>query len=181
MMIDQQPVTPERNQPRRGRLVILVLGVVMLVAGAVVTTLLVTRTQQPTATPRSATPAAVAPLTVTGDIVVSADVLSSGQAVGESCATADGYDDIRTGAQVAVRDAAGKVLAIGTLEPGTVAELYGEDALPALLGYASKCNFEFTVKGVPDGQQIYSVEVAHRGAVQYQRAQLDAVLALTLG
>jgi hypothetical protein len=52
--------------------------------------------------------------------------------------------------------------------------------MPALLAYASKCTFVFTVDSVPGGQQIHSVEVSHRGDLQYTRAQLDQPLALTL-
>lgn len=167
---------PPARRPKRWRLVLAGAAVIVLVAAAVLVTLLVTRPKQ------QPTPAAPpAPFTVTGAIVVPADILSSGQAVGESCATDDGYGDIQAGAQVTVKDAAGTVVAVGRLQAGTVADLYGEGDMPALLGYASKCTFAFNVTNVPAGQQIYSVEVSHRGELRYDRDQLDQPLALTLG
>ena len=168
---------PPARRPKRWRWLLAGAAVIALVAVAVLVTLLVTRPKQQPA-PAAAPPA---PFTVTGAIVVPADILSSGQAVGESCATDDGYDDIQAGAQVTVKDAAGTVVAVGRLQAGTVAELYGEGDMPALLGYASKCTFAFDVTNVPAGQQIYSVEVSHRGELQYNRDQLDQPLALTLG
>jgi hypothetical protein len=37
------------------------------------------------------------------------------------------------------------------------------------------------VENVPEGESIYSIEVAHRGELSYNRADLDTSLALNLG
>ncbi|TCC21653.1 hypothetical protein [Kribbella sindirgiensis] len=153
------------------------LSVLALVAAAVVVTVLLVRPNEPAPVPLPQ-PESFA---VTGAIVVEADILTSAQEVGGACVPEDGYDDIHAGTQVTVKDATAKVVALGKLQAGTVAELYGEDALPALLGFASKCTFSFTVTDVPGGQEIYSVEVSHRGDVRFSREQLNEELALTLG
>lgn len=115
---------------------------------------------------------------VNGTITLVADSLNSEQAMGGACVTDGGYDDIRTGAQVSVRDEASKVIALGRLDAGHVAEQFTEGAL---VGYAYKCVFGFTVADVPEGHSIYSVEVSHRGELQYARADLNSALALSLG
>ncbi|MEU9014279.1 hypothetical protein AB0D12_31820 [Streptomyces sp. NPDC048479] len=72
------------------------------------------------------------------------------------CYGGDGYDDIATGTSVTVYDAAGAVIATGGLgksKPGPGA-------------YPSLCVFDVAVKGVPNGQDFYKVEVSHRGNLQ---------------
>jgi hypothetical protein len=69
-----------------------------------------------------------------------------------------GYSDISDGTQVTVKDAAGTVLAAGTLTGGTIT--VGEVA------------FTFTVEGVPDAD-LYQVEVSRRGALSYTADQMD--------
>lgn len=70
-----------------------------------------------------------------------------------------GYDDIASGAPVAVKDASGKTVALGELGQG-------KD-----VGDAG-CGFFFSVKDVPAGLGIYGIEVTHRGVIQYKEAVL---------
>lgn len=86
---------------------------------------------------------------------------------GGDCVLAGGYEDIQTGAQVTVKDQDGTVIGLGALDVGHIQN--------------GKCQFGFEVPGVPEGRNFYSIEVSHRGALQYTRATLDQPLALTLG
>lgn len=89
------------------------------------------------------------------------------------CSGTGGYDDIRSGLDVVVRDGAGTIIAKSVL----IAAAY--DAA----GDPNQCAYAFTIAGVPDAP-FYSVEVGHRGAVTYSRADLDTLgwkLGLTLG
>lgn len=88
---------------------------------------------------------------------------------GANCSGDGGYSDIDEGAQVTVKDQAGALIATGALKAG-VAD-------------GSTCTFPFTVKAVPDAT-FYSVEVSHRGALNYSSAQMKSAnwnLAFTLG
>jgi len=102
-------------------------------------------------------------IAVDGDITVNsrADVTSTGT----GCFTGGGYADIKTGAQVVIKDAAGKVLATTTLGPGVGAGI---------------CTFPFSVD-VPRGSDFYGVELGRRGVVQYSADQLADGIHLTIG
>jgi hypothetical protein len=116
--------------------------------------------------------------TIQGTVTVEAGISADGD-LGGSCVTDGGYSDIRSGAQVTVKDGAGAVIALGALDPGkTIANREFSDGTGYL---ATKCVFGFTVTGVPDGQQFYAVEVSHRGELRYTRSDLDTALTLTLG
>lgn len=69
-----------------------------------------------------------------------------------------GYDDIASGAPVAVKDASGKTVALGELGQGKDVD--------------AGCGFSFSVKDVPAGLGIYGIEVTHRGVIQYKEAAL---------
>lgn len=102
-------------------------------------------------------------VTVDGDITVTspADVTSTGA----GCYTGGGYADIKTGAQVVIKDETGKVLATTTLGPGTG---------------AGTCTFPFRAD-VPAGSDFYGVELGHRGVVQFTADQMAAGVHLTIG
>jgi len=78
-----------------------------------------------------------------------------------------GYSDIRQGAAVTVKDAAGKTLALSQLGAG--------------VPDGSACRFDFTVSDVPAGEKFYGVEVSRRGVVQYTEDQMRAGVTLSLG
>ncbi|MEU9737202.1 hypothetical protein [Streptomyces sp. NPDC048002] len=84
------------------------------------------------------------------------------------CQGADGYADIFEGAAVTVYDAAGTVIATGSL---------GESSLAG-----GKCSFEVNIADVPRGESFYQVEVSHRGTVQLTREEAEfGLLSATLG
>jgi hypothetical protein len=74
------------------------------------------------------------------------------------CAGDGGYDDIRGGAQVLIRDGDGTAIAKGSLEPGEL-----EDAVT--------CVFPFMVPDVPVIEGLYSIEVSHRGEIMFSRQE----------
>jgi hypothetical protein len=91
------------------------------------------------------------------------------EAYSDTCRGTNGYDDIQEGAGVVVYNADGKKIGLGRLdagEPGAYANV--------------QCSFDFTVSDVPESGSIYSVEVASRGEVSFDRDQADDV-ELSLG
>lgn len=127
------------------------------------------------------------PFKVTGSMTVEAGDGSDGTMGGE-CVTDGGYSDISVGTQVTVKDAAGKVLALGSLGAGRTTD--NKQAMGAWneqtssfesVVKASTCTFYFSVENVLEGESIYSIEVAHRGELRYNRADLGTSLALNLG
>jgi hypothetical protein len=102
-------------------------------------------------------------LTVDGDISVTG---SSSGYTGGPCVTRSGFDDIAAGAQVVVKDAAGKVLATTTLGPGR--------------STGTACAFGFHTD-VPTGSDFYGVELGRRGVVQFTAEQMAAGVHLTVG
>lgn len=81
-----------------------------------------------------------------------------------SCEGRDGYDDIRAGAQVTVKDENGTVIATGRLEGGQQVEV------PSATLYI--CEFGFQVD-VPADKSFYAIEVSHRGEITYSRAEME--------
>ena len=129
--------------------------------------LLVGCSPQPAATPSPAT------FDVTGTMTISRVMLEASD--GDSCTGIEGYDDIKTGAQVKVSDDAGKIIGLGALKAGLA-----RDTNESWRG-TNLCVFDFQVKGIPEGPgMIYGVEVSHRGVVQFTRDQADSI-ALKLG
>lgn len=86
---------------------------------------------------------------------------------GKRCSAASGYDDIGAGVAVVVSNPAGVKVAIGSLGRGELSNEY-------------TCSFPFTVDDVPDKWSVYSIEVGHRGNVDYSRSDLDSPVTLTL-
>jgi hypothetical protein len=89
---------------------------------------------------------------------------------GDDCQGSGGYDDIRTGAQVVVKDGSGRLLGTSSLLSGTASDSFS-------------CDFAFFVDDVPDAD-FYSVEVSHRGEITNSRKELEDnawIVGLTLG
>ncbi len=107
-------------------------------------------------------PAKPATFTVHGTMQVDSGTSFSGY-----CSSADGYDDVQEGTAVVVYNPAGTKVAIGQLGPG---KPHGR----------STCQYRFTVADVPDQWSVYSIEVGHRGQVNYSRHDLDQPVSLTL-
>ncbi|MFF2124411.1 hypothetical protein ACFVW1_03235 [Streptomyces olivochromogenes] len=116
--------------------------------------------------------AAVSPLTaspdtftLTGDFKLTDGATSDGLG---GCEGTGGYDDIAEGAAVTVYDAAGSVIATGSL---------GSSSYDV-----PNCNFDVSIDGVPGGEDFYKVEVSHRGTVQLNADQAkNGLFAATLG
>lgn len=87
---------------------------------------------------------------------------------GELCSGTGGYSDIRLGAQINVTDAAGTLVAHGSLGLGKKSD--------------AGCAFPFTVDDVTPGSKFYTVEVSHRGGLTQTETELrEGGLTFTLG
>jgi hypothetical protein len=124
------------------------------------------RTERQPQVDASVTSAGLQTFAVTGDLKLTDT--GNGWASGEVCSGSGGYRDIQAGAQVVVTDAAGTVVAVGSLSVG-IAETF------------MICRFGFGVAGVPAGRGFYGVEVTHRGQVRYAEADLKSPIEVTLG
>jgi hypothetical protein len=95
---------------------------------------------------------------------------------GTACTGSRGFDDIAQGAQVVVRDSTGKTVALGQLDAGQLTASITDDSVGA------PCQFIIRIDGVKatSGSAFYSIEVAHRGQIQFTRPNAGN-LALTLG
>ncbi len=81
-----------------------------------------------------------------------------------SCYGTGGFSDMKPGAQVVVKDAAGKIIAQGAL---------GDGVHPTSEKYAGVvCEFPLTVENVPDSD-FYQVSVGHRGEISHTRAEME--------
>ena len=83
------------------------------------------------------------------------------------CYVKDGYDDVREGVSVVIRDGKGEVVALTPLWAPVVTFTSGVES-----PYDYKCRFNFIAEGVPKGHDFYSVEVGHRGQVNFDEAGL---------
>jgi len=99
--------------------------------------------------------------------VPSSTYVAGGDQPGGFCTVKDGYEDLRTGASVAVTNAEGDVV--------------GVSSLVDIDRKASECRYSFDVPGVTDGSASYGIEVGNRGIVEYARDQLDDPVELPLG
>lgn len=89
----------------------------------------------------------------------------------DACNPTGGYSDLGDGAQVTVKDGAGKVLAVGSLETGTGStKLVDYDSYMST--YAGYCSHNFTISTVPDAA-FYNVEIGHRGGLNYSKAEMS--------
>ena len=100
------------------------------------------------------------------DIKGTISVPSYGGSNGTSCTVKDGYEDLRSGATVAVIDDAGDVVAVG--------------ALVDIEATQRTCRFAFDVPDVPEGSPSYGIEVGRQAIVMYPRSRLDRSLELTV-
>lgn len=90
--------------------------------------------------------------TITGTMTLLSSDLS------DSCQGSGGYDDIRPGTAVTVRNGEGETIATGRL---------GEGTLHGVIG----CTYPFEID-VPD-EDFYRVEVSHRGELEFSRDEME--------
>jgi hypothetical protein len=95
---------------------------------------------------------------------------------GSPCTSTAGYDDIAGGTQVVITDATGKTVAVGVHESGAL------KAGPDATAFDARCDFPFTVTGIPAGSKFYGVHIGNtnRGVQQERPDQLKSI-ALTIG
>ncbi|WP_437095204.1 hypothetical protein [Streptomyces sp. enrichment culture] len=106
------------------------------------------------------------PFSTDGTLTVAG--IGSGLDLDDLCSGTGGYSDIDFGTQVNVTDAAGTLVAVGSLSFGKKTEL--------------GCEFPFTVDDITPGSKFYTVEVSHRGGLTQTEDELRAGgLAFTLG
>ncbi len=162
----EQP--PLAARPRRvGLIAALAGGALLLMAATGISVWLLTRpdSKPPTARGSASSAPALNPVTVSGELVLQRGQFSWQSAADPTCSGLNGFSDLAAGAQITVTDAAGKVLAVGSLQRG-VAEGITTD------GRATTCSLRFTVSGVPGGVGPYGVEVSHRGVVRFNEGEL---------
>ena len=70
-----------------------------------------------------------------------------------------GYDDIRIGLDVIIKDGTGTIIAKGELWPGKKTD-------------RNECTFPFYVSGVPSAD-FYEIEVGRRGSLVFSRSEMD--------
>lgn len=114
------------------------------------------------------------PSTFTVEVVLQVEKAMYGAAPGDPCFMSGGYSDIGAGTQVRVVDDTGRVIALGALGVGEAV-----DTLPDVKG-TDRCRFEATVAEVPM-VDVFGVEVAHRGVVNFKREDDPTLAELTLG
>lgn len=83
------------------------------------------------------------------------------------CTGSGGYDDISEGTSVVLKTAAGSIVGMTKLEEGYVS--------------GGRCVFSWLMTEVPEGQRFYTVEIGHRGTLNYSRADLNESLSSSLG
>jgi hypothetical protein len=115
---------------------------------------------------------------------------------GQPCAAPTGYDDIKAGLQVVVKNAAGEIVGSGTLQESTsTAKPLNEEQQrglqdPQVAAHLAgrvpiSCSFPFEVEGIPKSD-FYTVQVGNddRGSLTFKFDQLeqqDWKVVLTLG
>jgi hypothetical protein len=82
------------------------------------------------------------------------------------CAGSGGFSDLEPGAQVTVKNAKGKTIAVGQVTVGHAG------AGSAIGNFYTRCVMPLKIKGVPDSS-FYAIEVAHRGALTYPKKKLQ--------
>jgi hypothetical protein len=114
-------------------------------------------TSSPTSSPASSS-GAPATFTVTGFVTAEGSFGLACKGVGSSA-------DLHKGTQVVVLGAGGATLATGALGDG-----FADDDQPQ-----RRCIFPFSVRKVPDGKGPFSVQVAHRPPVSFDRRRAGQV------
>lgn len=93
---------------------------------------------------------------VTGSITVRDT--DQGYLTGRSCRTDGGYDDVRVGTDVVVKDGQGAIIGVGSLEEGEADSAFD-------------CRFDFSLE--VKVSEFYSFEIGDRGELSYSHADLE--------
>lgn len=120
--------------------------------------------------PPAETPAAPAPITVSGSALYDPRNPAVHFNEGDSCEEVPGApDDMLTGEQVKIADASGATLALGEFTGSEVTDMDPS-------GWVRECAFSFTVENVPDGHDFYQVVIGDRSPFDVARADLDELV-----
>lgn len=95
------------------------------------------------------------PETITVEGVMDLTGADNWTKTGSTCAGDGGYDDFNEGTTVTIKTGAGEVLALGSLDAGTVS-----------VSEPTTCRFTFTEDDVPFREGLIMVEASHRGDIQ---------------
>jgi hypothetical protein len=87
------------------------------------------------------------------------------------CAGTDGFQDMRRGAQVIVKDANGSILAVGALTHTRWTDVKSDNFMPGSIMTTGKCLLTSAPISVKDGA-FYQLQIAARAPVVYSRSQL---------
>ncbi len=89
-----------------------------------------------------------------------------------NCRTLGGYADISTGSQVQILNGNDEVLAYDTLQQGRLID-----------GQPGVCKFDFVVRGVPGGEDVYRIKVGSgfRPPYTVREDQLDSEVGIAFG
>ncbi|MFJ2733449.1 hypothetical protein [Streptomyces sp. NPDC087317] len=177
-MPDHPPATPASRWSRLSRSTVLAIGAGLgaAVVGAFWAGVSLAGGDETNAPEAGATgsPSAIAeqaedtktPFSTDGTLTVAG--VGAGLDSGELCSGTGGYSDIDFGTQVTITDAAGTLVAVGSLGLGQKTE--------------QGCEFPFTVDDITPGSKFYTVEVSHRGGLSKAEDELrTGSLAFTLG
>lgn len=83
------------------------------------------------------------------------------------CDLREGYEDFKGGAEVTVYDADGTALALGRTDSGTPGQTSRTQ---------TQCLFTFKVEDVPAEGEVFSVEVGHRGRVNFTKENSEMLM-----
>lgn len=144
---------PSAQKPRRPGWVVPVvaaLAVALLATGG----LAVWALTRPNGVPTPTGSSSATTFTLYGDVTLTT---SRGVAnlSGAQCEGMGGFDDLRSGTDVTVYDAAGVSIGVGELGTGQLNDF----------GANRTCVFPFAVDNVPTGRGFYGIQVSHRGKV----------------
>lgn len=117
--------------------------------------------------------------TVAGTILLAGydggwSLISSRETAAAPCKGEDGFSDINRGTAVSVLNSSGEKIAIGELNSGTTTEALMR------MSETDGCLFTFAVDDVPVDGDIYSVEISHRGGMDFTIEESENI-ALSLG
>ena len=98
--------------------------------------------------------------TISGTVTLTDDTIRGPE---DDCYGGGGYDDLRRGAGVVIRNGSGETLQVGSLKRGTSIDTDG---------YRVQCKFRFKLEDIDDAK-FYSIEVAGRGEVEYSKTRLE--------
>lgn len=88
----------------------------------------------------------------------------------EPCSLSSGYSDLEGGSQVTVYGADGTILDVGHTDEGEFKVFQSKHV----------CAFHFSLTDVPAKDDLYSIEVGHRGRINFKKVNSE-LLVLSLG